>query len=145
MWKLYNHPKVKASLSFTHGEGFGSPLFEFSSTGKPVIASNWSGHVDFLSNEGSVLLKGDLKPVDPSAANQFLLSDSQWFYVNYSDAALKLIDVHNNYDRYLSASTKLGNENRIKFSHDKMTEVLKDICDRYIKVAKHVDLVLPEF
>ena len=145
MWKLYNHPKVKASLSFTHGEGFGRPLLEFSLTGKPVIASNWSGHVDFLSNEGSVLLKGDLKPVDPSAVNQFLLTDSQWFYVNYSDAALKLIDVHNNYDRYLMNSTKLGNENRIKFSHNKMTEALKGICDRYIKVAKHVDLVLPEF
>lgn len=145
MWKLYNHPKVKASLSFTHGEGFGRPLLEFSLTGKPVIASNWSGHVDFLSNDGSVLLKGDLRPVDPSAANQFLLTDSQWFYVNYSDAALKLIDVHNNYDRYLANSTKLGNENRIKFSHNKMTEALKGICDRYIKVAKHVDLVLPEF
>jgi len=145
MWKLYNHPKVKASLSFTHGEGFGRPLLEFSLTGKPVIASNWSGHVDFLSNDGSVLLKGDLRPVDPSAANQFLLTDSQWFYVNYSDAALKLIDVHNNYDRYLTNSTKLGNENRIKFSHNKMTEALRDICDRYIKVAKHVDLVLPEF
>lgn len=145
MWKLYNHPKVKASLSFTHGEGFGRPLLEFSLTGKPVVTSNWSGHVDFLSNEGSVLLKGDLKPVDPSAANQFLLTDSQWFYVNYSDAALKLIDVHNNYDRYLTNSTKLGNENRIKFSHNKMTEELKNICDRYIKVAKHVDLVLPEF
>ena len=145
MWKLYNHPKVKASLSFTHGEGFGRPLLEFSLTGKPVVTSNWSGHVDFLSNEGSVLLKGDLKPVDPSAANQFLLTDSQWFYVNYSDAALKIIDVHNNYDRYLMNSTKLGNENRIKFSHNKMTEELKNICDRYIKVAKHVDLVLPEF
>lgn len=145
MWKLYNHSKIKASLSFTHGEGFGRPLLEFSLTGKPVIASNWSGHVDFLSNEGSVLLNGDLKPVDPSAANQFILSESQWFYVNYSDAALKLIDVHNNYNRYLTNSTKLGSENRIKFSHNKMTEALKDICDRYVKVAKHVDLILPEF
>jgi len=145
MWKLYNHPKVKASLSFTHGEGFGRPLLEFSLTGKPVIASNWSGQLDFLTNEGSVLLKGELKPVDSSASNQFLLTDSQWFYVNYSDAALKLLDVHNNYDKYLINSTKLGNENRSKFSHNKMTESLKTICDRYIKVAKHVDLVLPEF
>ncbi len=39
MWRLYNHPKVKATLSFTHGEGFGRPLLEFSMTGKPVIAS----------------------------------------------------------------------------------------------------------
>ncbi len=145
MWRLYNHPKVKATLSFTHGEGFGRPLLEFSMTGKPVIASGWSGQVDFLNENGSVLLKGDLRNVDPSAANQFLLGESQWFYVNYSDAALKLNDVFNNYSKYLSESSKLGAENRVKFSHSKMTESLKVICDRYVKVAKHVDLVLPEF
>lgn len=145
MWGLYNHPKVKASLSFTHGEGFGRPLLEFSMTGKPVVASAWSGQMDFLNEKGSVLLKGDLRNVDPSATNQFLLGESQWFYVNYSDAALRLMDVFNNYDKYLSESTKLGIENRNKFSHSKMTESLKGICDKYIKVAKHVDLVLPEF
>ena len=145
MWKLYNHPKVKATISFTHGEGFGRPLLEFSMTGKPVIASNWSGHIDFLNDKESVLLGGDLKNVDPSAANQFLLADSQWFYVNYSNAAVKLIDVFNNYDKYLNESQKLGKANRIKFSHNKMTESLKSIMDRHVKIAKHVDLVLPEF
>jgi glycosyltransferase involved in cell wall biosynthesis len=34
---LYNHPKVKAHVSFTHGEGFGRPLLEASLSGKPVI------------------------------------------------------------------------------------------------------------
>lgn len=145
MWKLYNHPKIKATLSFTHGEGFGRPLLEFSMTGKPVIASGWSGQVDFLNDKQSVLLKGELRQVDPTAANQFLLKESQWFYVNYSDAALRLIDFHNNYDRYLSESKKLGIENTNKFSHSKMTESLKGICDKYIKVAKHIDLILPEF
>ena len=28
--ELYNHPKVKAMLSLTKGEGFGRPLLEFS-------------------------------------------------------------------------------------------------------------------
>ena len=28
MNQLYNHPKVKAHLTFTHGEGFGRPLLE---------------------------------------------------------------------------------------------------------------------
>ncbi len=145
MWKLYNHPKVKATISFTHGEGFGRPLLEFSMTGKPVICSGWSGHMDFLNDKQSVLLNGELKNVDSSASNQFLLQDSQWFYVNYSNAAVRLIDVFNNYDKYLSESQKLGKENVNKFSHKKMTESLKNICDGYVKVAKHVDLVLPEF
>lgn len=145
MWKLYNDDKIKAMISFTHGEGFGRPLLEFSLTGKPVIASNWSGHTDFLSDKGSILLDGQLKNVDASASNQFLLKESQWFYVNYSNASMKITDVYNNYDKYLSESIKLGKENRVKFSHKKMTEVFKAICEKYVKVAKHVDLVLPEF
>ena len=28
MNQLYNHPKVKVHVSFTHGEGFGRPLLE---------------------------------------------------------------------------------------------------------------------
>ena len=48
MNQLYNHPKVKAHVSFTHGEGFGLPIFEAAYSGMPVIAPDWSGHVDFL-------------------------------------------------------------------------------------------------
>jgi hypothetical protein len=145
VWKLYNHNKVKAMISFAHGEGFGRPLLEFSLTGKPIISSGWSGQMDFLDEKRSVLLAGQLHNVHESASNQFLLKESQWFYVNYSDASLKLIDVHNNYDKYLVESNKLAEENRIKFSHSKMTEVLKTIMDKHVKIAKHVDLVLPEF
>ena len=47
---LYNHPKVKAMVSLTKGEGFGRPLLEFTRSKKPVIASNWSGHIDFLNS-----------------------------------------------------------------------------------------------
>jgi len=70
---LYNHPKVKAHVSFTKGEGFGRPLLEASLSGKPVIASNWSGHIDFLKH--SVLLGGKLGQVHPSAANNFILKE----------------------------------------------------------------------
>ena len=59
---LYNHPKVKAHVTFTHGEGFGRPLLEASLSEKPVIAPNWSGHVDFLNND-AILLPGSLNDV----------------------------------------------------------------------------------
>jgi glycosyltransferase involved in cell wall biosynthesis len=144
MWKLYNHPKVKASVSFTHGEGFGRPLLEFSMTGKPVVVSKWSGHLDFLNEKGAVLLDGELRNVDESAANQFLLKDTQWFYVNYSNAAVKMLDIYNNYDKYLVESKKLAETNKVKFSMDSMTTELKKICGAHIKIAQKIDLILPD-
>jgi hypothetical protein len=71
---LYNHSKVKAMLSFTKGEGFGRPLLEFSVVEKPVIASGWSGHVDFLNSELSLLVGGELKPIHSSAQNKGKIS-----------------------------------------------------------------------
>jgi hypothetical protein len=47
MNQIYNHPKVKAMVSLTKGEGFGRPLLEFSLVNKPIITTNWSGHIDF--------------------------------------------------------------------------------------------------
>ena len=43
MIDLYNHDKVKVHISFTKGEGFGRPLLEAASTGKPIITTNVVG------------------------------------------------------------------------------------------------------
>ncbi len=127
---LYEHPKVKAMLNFTKGEGFGRPLLEFSLTGKPVIVSNWSGHLDFLKS-GAVLLEGELKPVHESAADQFLLKESQWFNVNVSKALPIIKDVYNNYDKYKVASFQLGKQNKQNFSLEKMTKLFDGILNGY--------------
>jgi len=127
---LYEHPKVKAMLNFTKGEGFGRPLLEFSLTGKPVIVSNWSGHLDFLKS-GAVLLEGELKPVHESAADQFLLKESQWFNVNISKALTTIKDVYKNYDKYKTASFQLGKQNKQIFSLEKMTKLFDGILNQY--------------
>jgi hypothetical protein len=127
---LYEHPKVKAMLNFTKGEGFGRPLLEFSLTGKPILVSNWSGHIDFLK-QGAVLLEGELKPVHESAADQFLLKESQWFNVNISKALLSIKDVYKNYDKYKTASFQLGKQNKQNFSLEKMTKLFDVILNQY--------------
>jgi glycosyltransferase involved in cell wall biosynthesis len=127
---LYEHPKVKAMLNFTKGEGFGRPLLEFSLTGKPVIVSNWSGHLDFLKS-GVVLLEGELKPVHESAADQFLLKESQWFNVNISKALTKIKDVYKNYDKYKTDSFQLGKQNKQNFGLSKMTKLFDGILNQY--------------
>lgn len=127
---LYEHPKVKAMLNFTKGEGFGRPLLEFSLTGKPVIVSNWSGHLDFLK-DGAVLLEGDLKPVHESAADQFLLKEAKWFNVNVSKALPVIKDVYKNYDKYKVASYQLGKQNKQNFGLEKMTKLFDSILNQY--------------
>jgi len=127
---LYEHPKVKAMLNFTKGEGFGRPLLEFSLTGKPILVSNWSGHLDFLKS-GAVLLEGELKPVHESAADQFLLKESQWFNVNISKALVAIKDVYKNYDKYKTASFQLGKQNKQNFSLSKMTKLFDTILNQY--------------
>jgi glycosyltransferase involved in cell wall biosynthesis len=127
---LYEHPKVKAMLNFTKGEGFGRPLLEFSLTGKPVIVSNWSGHLDFLK-QGAVLLEGELKPVHESAADQFILKEAQWFNVNVSKALPVIKDVYKNYDKYKTASYQLGKQNKQNFGLEKMTKLFDGILNHY--------------
>ena len=127
---LYEHPKVKAMLNFTKGEGFGRPLLEFSLTGKPVIVSGWSGHLDFLKS-GAVLLEGELKEVHESAADQFLLKEAKWFNVNVSKALPLIKDVYKNYDKYKIEAFQLGKQNKQNFSLSKMTQLFDTILNQY--------------
>lgn len=46
---LYKHPKIKALVSLTRGEGFGLPLLEAAAAGLPVVSTDWSAHTEFLN------------------------------------------------------------------------------------------------
>jgi hypothetical protein len=133
MSNLYHHPKVKAMVSFAKGEGYGRPMAEFTLTGKPIIASGWSGHMDFLPPEHAVLLEGALTNVHESAADQFCMKEAQWFTVNYSNAANKIYDVYKNYDIYLKQSEGLKENTKSKFTLDKMHDTFLEILDANIK------------
>jgi glycosyltransferase involved in cell wall biosynthesis len=141
---MYHHPKVKAMVSFTHGEGFGRPLLEFSLTGKPVVASNWSGHLDFLKS-GAVLLDGELKDIHESAQDQFILAGTKWFYVNYTGAIKTFTDIYKGYDKYKTASQQLGKQNQQNFGLEKMTKLFDTILTNYVPTIKQfIPLNLPK-
>ena len=140
---LYNHPKVKAHVSFTKGEGYGRPLLEASISQKPVIAPNYSGHIDFLDAEMSTLLPGQVTQIHPSAVVQdMLIPESGWFTVDYKKAADTLEDVYKNYKKYTDGAKRQSYRSRTEFSLDKMAENILSILDA--KVPKQVQLKLPQ-
>lgn len=141
---LYNHPKIKALVSFTHGEGFGRPLLEFKTTNKPIVASAWSGHVDFLDKETSILLPGQLVQVPHTAVNDWIIAESRWFNVDYAVAAQFLFDIFKNYEKYLDKSKKNNTFVKNNFSMANMSDKLQSyIQDKIINIPILTQLQLP--
>ena len=124
MNQLNNDDKIKAFVSFTKGEGYGGPLVEAAITGKPIITTNWSGHTDFLHPDYNILIGGELKQIHPSAANQFLLAESEWFNINADVAGRAMKDVFKKYKLYLEKSRKQTQYIKDNWTFDKMTEKL---------------------
>ena len=145
--QINNDPKVKAFINFTKGEGFGRPLLEQAITGKPVITSNWSGHIDFIHPDYNVLIGGELKNVHESSANNMLLKESQWFNINTDVASRAMKDVFKNYKKYWEKSRKQTQYLKNNFSFDKMCDLLEEHLDNYVgevkPAPKNVPLQIP--
>jgi len=139
---LYNHPKVKAMINLTKGEGFGRPLLEFTRSKKPIIASNWSGHLDFLNKDFASLVPGEVKPVHESVVqDRLILKDSKWFQFDVSFANLLLKDYVNSYKGYEVKGKRLAHYCKENFSFEKMQEKLEAIMDK--NAPKKVEIKLP--
>ena len=144
MNELYNHPKVKAMVNLTKGEGFGRPLLEFSLVKKPIITSAWSGQMDFLDQEFICAVGGTLTNVHPSAANQFLLADSQWFSPDHGHIGYFLRDVFENYKKYTDNAKRQSYKSKTEFNWDKMAELIDNYLNKYVpEFPKEVKLQLP--
>jgi glycosyltransferase involved in cell wall biosynthesis len=142
---LYNHPKIKAHVNTSHGEGFCRPLLEASLSEKPIIASNWSGHLDFLNPEYANLIDGQLQPVHPSCVNEWIIKESAWFYCNYSLLSNKMKDVFENYNSYIGKAKKLTEENKVKFSLEAMDIKFHKILNEYLpQFEQEVKINLPK-
>ena len=144
--ELYNHGKVKAMISLTKGEGFGRPLLEFSLINKPIIASYWSGHTDFLSAEFTKYVGGTLTNVHPSAAvDKMILQESQWLTPSDVEVGAALKDVFEDYKTYKELAKRQGYKSRTEFSYEKMRETLDNLLTQYIpEFPKQVQLKLPQ-
>jgi hypothetical protein len=145
MNELYNHSKVKAMVSLTKGEGFGRPLLEFSLTGKPIIASGWSGHLDFLKPNFSTLLPGELENVHSSAANNWLIKEAQWFRPNEAAIGKNLKDCYKKYKQFVLRSKQQKQFSKSNFSYDKMEKLVDKLLSVSVpEFPKQVDFQLPQ-
>ena len=131
---LYSHPKIKALVSLTHGEGFGLPLFEAAYSGLPIIAPGWSGQADFLYAPFKTTSKKSknkrkayfaevdytLGPIQQHAVWPGVLEkDTMWCYPTEGSFKMRLRQVRKHYDKWLAKAEYLQSWVREEFSWDK--------------------------
>jgi glycosyltransferase involved in cell wall biosynthesis len=88
---LMRHPKIKALVSLTRGEGYGLPILEAAAVGLPVIATGWSGYTDFLRNDDYISVDYDLVPIHKSRVDgKIFIEGSMWANPREPDAKKKL-------------------------------------------------------
>ena len=134
MASLYCHPKIKAYVTLTHGEGFGLPIFEAAYHGLPVLAPDWSGHLDFLympvkdkkskkEKMKAMFTKVDYKlaPIPKEAVwDGVLQEDSQWCYPDGGSYKMKLREMRSNYQHKKKQAEKLQKWILENFEESKM-------------------------
>jgi glycosyltransferase involved in cell wall biosynthesis len=77
--QLYHTPSIKALVTLTRGEGFGLPILEAAACGLPVIATNWSGHLDFLNHGKFVGIDYQLRETHETRIdNRIFMKGAKW-------------------------------------------------------------------
>lgn len=83
---LYRHPSTKALVAPTRGEGFGLPILEAAASGLPIVATGWSGHLDFMGHGRFMSLRYDLRDVHPSRIDgKIFVKGARWAEPNEED------------------------------------------------------------
>jgi glycosyltransferase involved in cell wall biosynthesis len=91
MHGLYTHPDIKALVTFTHGEGYGLPILEAAACGLPIIATNWSGHLEFLKHGKFIAVDQTVADIPESRVDgQIFLKGMKWAMPNEADAKRRM-------------------------------------------------------
>jgi len=141
---LYTHPKVKALVSTTHGEGFGLPLFEAGYYGLPVIATDWSGHLDFLymkqkQKNGKTKNKHMFGKISYTLNNinkeavwkDVLTAEAQWAYPEEGSVKMNLEEAYKDHGRFKKRAKELEKWLCEEFTEEKIYKQYVDHLEEY--------------
>jgi len=145
MHSLQVHPQVSALISLAHGEGFGLPIFEAAYSGTPVIATGWSGQLDFLIDEEGKQnfynVGFDLGPVqDEVVWDGVIVPDSMWAYAREQSAKEQMRlcyeDVQSqNKDSVALNSCAFAETVQERFAQEKQYKAMVDAVLEYMGVS----------
>jgi glycosyltransferase involved in cell wall biosynthesis len=156
MMSLYNPKYIDCYISATHGEGFGIPIFNAACNNIPIIATNWSGHLDFLRAPVQVrkrkkiishFLKVDFD-IDKVRQHHLMpgliTENCLWAYPKEESFRKNLRLVRKDKSSYLEDSDRLSSYLREKYSLENITKQYQEIVMSDIQNANWSSSVMKE-
>lgn len=123
--RLYNMADV--FLWPSRGEGFGLPPLEALACGMPVIASNYSSHLEFLKKDGKplpgvILLDGKVEPYEKG--DSIYYQDFNWFNPSVADLRKKMRYAFENYKKLKEQALETSQYIRREWAWSKTQEAM---------------------
>jgi hypothetical protein len=131
---LYKNDSVKALVTLTRGEGYGLPILEAAASGLPVIATNWSGHLDFMQHTKFIPVDYKLVPVHQSRIdNKIFMSNSKWAEASESDFKKKIVKFKNSPSIPTEWAREGSKTIKEKFNFEKVSDDYEQALGHFLK------------
>lgn len=131
---LFNHPKIKLYVSATRGEGYGLPLIEAAVAAKPIVATGWSGHLQFLEKDKFGVVEYNLVEISNSRVDNRVFEEGfRWAEPIESSFKREIRKVYNDYDEAKKSACEMMKKVRINFSNHEIKKQYDDLFDKCSK------------
>lgn len=143
--QLYHHPKIKAFISLTSGEGWNRPAAEAVACDLPVMLPDWSGHMDFIKPEHSTVFTTTLVDVPGQYLRTgWFVTGSKWSRIDPTDVSIKMKNLVKYYDQVKQEAINYGAKFRTLYNKETIYAKLVDLLDKY-EVNLHEKLNITSF
>lgn len=129
-WELGRlYTTASAFIWPSRGEGFGLPAIEALACGLPVIASNHSAHLEFLTVDGKprpgvLLLDGKVEPYDKG--DSIYYPGFNWFNPSVEHLRKLMRELFNDYQTYKESALSTSSDIRKEFDWQVSTQKIVD-------------------
>ena len=131
---LYTHPDIKALVTLTHGEGYGLPILEAAACGLPIIATNWSGHLEFLKNGKFIAVDRMLAEIPASRIDgQIFHKGFKWAMPIELDAKRRLKKFYESSSMPLEWAKDLQVKIHKGYSFEAIARIYSTVLDEHLK------------
>jgi glycosyltransferase involved in cell wall biosynthesis len=130
---LYRHDQIKALVSLTRGEGYGLPILESAAAGLPIMATGWSGHLDFLKHGKYISVYYSLSEVHPSRIDgKIFVPGARWATPSEDDFKKRVVKFRHNPEIPRQWAQSLSTKILEKYSFNAISSMYDQILKEHL-------------
>jgi len=131
---LYNHKNIKVYATATRGEGYGLPIIEAAASGLPIVATNWSGHLEFLNKDYFYPVDYSLVEINDTKVDGRIFDKGfKWANPSEQDFKLQLRKVYDDYNSAKEKAKLLKKQIHQKFNDKSIKRLYDEIFEEVSK------------